>query len=53
MTNYKLNIKEILSDNLRQIEKELVHYAHTENQKMFFELFDDKIKVQKELNKYQ
>jgi hypothetical protein len=47
----KLNIKEILKDNLRQIEKELKYYAETQNQEMFFEVFNDKLAIQKRLNK--
>jgi hypothetical protein len=45
----KLNLKEIHEDNLRQIEKELQYYASTQNQVMFFELFDDKIAIQKKI----
>ena len=45
----KLNIKEILKDNLRQIENELKYYAETQNQEMFFELFNDKLAIEKKL----
>lgn len=47
----KLNIKEILADNLRQIEKELKYYSETQNQEMFFEVFNDKLEIEKKLNK--
>ena len=45
----KLNVKEILLDNLRQIEKELKYYSETQNQEMFFEVFNDKLAIEKKL----
>ena len=46
-----LNLKFILKDTLRQIEKEKAYYAKTQNQHMFFDCLEEELKIIEKLKK--
>lgn len=47
----RINLNDVLKDNLRQIENEMKYYSETGNQRMLFSLIAEHSKISKQIIK--